>query len=310
MALKLPPIQAPKPLLVAIPVVAGLGVLLFLGLQVQQLKDRLQQGQQKIEELSVRNQDLTQRLETLQVERKDLDARVTSLGKQLASASSELEQTRTGFQELQSRFERMSEEKSSLQFRVAALMEERTLNQVKLERLEQEKLELERSVIRLRERLTFLDRDYQKIATQLAELERGPTVDPDAVSVFGRDLSAQIVSTPTIATAVAAPSQKPTASGTVELPPIIVRKDQAGTTLPVRGQLVEVNEPHRFVVVDKGSTDGVRVGMNFDIIRGAGTVIGQATAVRVRPQLAACDVVRSQTSEPLRVGDTVVQRSP
>lgn len=80
-------------------------------------------------------------------------------------------------------------------------------------------------------------------------------------------------------------------------------------SMPVRGRLVEVNEPHRFVVVDKGSMDGVRLGMTLDILRG-GSTVGRATVVRVRPQLSACDVVRARTPGPLQVGDVAVQSGP
>ena len=105
---------------------------------------------------------------------------------------------------------------------------------------------------------------------------------------------------------IAAPSA---ISGSVELPPIIVRKDQAGMAIPVRARLLEVNEPQNFVVVDKGSADGVRVGMAFDILRGA-QAVGRATVVRVRPQLSACDIIRRQTSGPLQPGDVAVQSGP
>ena len=76
-----------------------------------------------------------------------------------------------------------------------------------------------------------------------------------------------------------------------------------------RGRLVEVNDTHQFVVVDKGSLDGVRIGMVFDIVRGTSTV-GRAKAVRVRSNLAACDVMRSRTRGTLQVGDVVMQRGP
>ena len=94
--------------------------------------------------------------------------------------------------------------------------------------------------------------------------------------------------------------------GTVELPPIIVQKDLPARSIPVRGRLVEVNADHNFVIVDKGSLDGVRVGMTFDILRGNGS-IGRVTAVRVRPQLTACDIVRANTPGPVQIGDLAVQ---
>lgn len=85
-----------------------------------------------------------------------------------------------------------------------------------------------------------------------------------------------------------------------------MRKDQAAIATAVRGRLVEVNDPHNFVVVDQGSQDGVRVGMAFDIVRGTNTV-GRATVVRVRPHLSACDIVRAKTPGPLQSGDLAVQ---
>ena len=104
---------------------------------------------------------------------------------------------------------------------------------------------------------------------------------------------------------------RPPASGasrTVELSPIIVRKDQAGVASSVQGRVVEVNEAHQFVVVDQGREDGILLGMTLDVIRGTARV-GRVRVVRVRPQMSACDVIRSDTVDPLQVGDAVAQDS-
>jgi len=94
--------------------------------------------------------------------------------------------------------------------------------------------------------------------------------------------------------------------GTVELPPIIVRKNQPPTLELVRGRVLDVNTPHHFIVVDKGSRDGVRAGLVFNVMHGD-ILVGQATVARVRPQLSACDMVRTNTSAQIRVGDQAVQ---
>ena len=96
-----------------------------------------------------------------------------------------------------------------------------------------------------------------------------------------------------------AASTRSTIPGAVELPPIVVRKDggRASIISQIRGQLVEVNPGHSFVVLDKGSWDGVNVGMAFDVLRGTRTV-GQATVVRVRPQLAAAVIRYIETALP------------
>ena len=86
----------------------------------------------------------------------------------------------------------------------------------------------------------------------------------------------------------------------------MVRKDQAQGAGPIRGRVLEVNRMHNFVVLDKGSEDGVRAGMRFDVLR-AMQPVGQATVIRVRPQLAACDLVPAGTPGLVQVGDLAVQ---
>ena len=71
--------------------------------------------------------------------------------------------------------------------------------------------------------------------------------------------------------------------------------------------MVNVNERQRFVIIDKGSEDGVREGMAFDIVQ-QGSLVGRATAVRVRPKLAACTLLANGRTSPLIAGDLVVQR--
>jgi len=87
----------------------------------------------------------------------------------------------------------------------------------------------------------------------------------------------------------------------IELPPVLVGG--------VHGRLVNVNQQQRFVIIDKGSEDGVRNGMVFDIVQ-QGTPVGRATAVRVHPKLAACNLLSESRTTPALAGDLVVQRSP
>ena len=286
-------------------------VITSLNQQTQRMKGELIHSQLKVEELSSKNQQLLGRVEDVMAERDAMDAHVDSLRQRLTAATVDLEETHDELETLQWRLKRLSESKETLETRVVELSEQRDQQERRVVNLEQEKTELERTLTRLRERLTFLDRDYQQMALKVEELERQqqqPTPSGYGVVSVTGPVEPAVSSQPPERLLGSPPTLLVEGPGpTVELPPIIVRKDQAGTTAPVRGRLVEINEPHRFVVVDKGTTDGVRVGMRFDILRGVGTVIGQATVVRVRPQLAACDVVRTQSAEPLRVGDVAVQ---
>ena len=292
----------PKPMIPVVAGVGGLGVglLLFFGQaqQTSRFRQQLALSQQRLAELDAHDQELTRQLQSLETDRDGLQSRVNALQSQLTSASSDLERSRSTMEELRGRFDRLTEERSQLQAQVTALTSERDTAKERLAHLEQDKSELERSVRRLRERLTLLDRDYRQLSEKVAQIQTHPVSALSVASASG-PLGA-------IPSSEESPAASSTIQGTVELPPIIVRKDQAGMSMPVRGRLLEVNEPHNFIVVDKGSADGVRVGMIFDILRGS-TVVGRATVVRVRPQLAACDIIRAKTSGVLQPGDTAVQ---
>lgn len=292
------------PLLILLIVALVGGGVLFVSQQQQmrRLQAQLHESQQRVATLDAEHQSLTQELDSLQKERKSLEERVSSLRDQLASASAALEHARLGLEEMKTRADLLTEERASLQVHVASVTGERDDARKRAERLEEANAELERSVVRFRERLNLLDRDYRKVSEELGQLRATPL---PGVTVVG-DTEPMTMGTRSQGSA-ALPSPIPQA--TVELPPIIVRKDQAGMTIPVRGRILEVNEPHNFVVVDKGSMDGVRVGMTFNIIRGAATV-GRATVVRVRPQLSACNIVRAQSAGPLQSGDLAVQHGP
>ena len=282
---------------------AGMGVLLMGQMQeVKKLQGEVAAKQQEISQLETKNLELTQQVTGLQTERKGLEERVASLRTQLSSATADLQRSRESVEELTGRYDQLSGERTQLQTQAASLTGQREETKRKVQQLEQNNAELERSASRLRERLRLLDRDYRQLADKLAKIE---SAAPPIIDIVGTIPS----STSTTASASMSGSAASKISGAVELPPIIVRKDQAGMTMSVRGRLLEVNESHNFVVVDKGSEDGVRVGMIFNILRGAASV-GRASVVRVRPQLSACDVMRAGTPGPLQIGDTAVQSSP
>lgn len=302
-----------KILMILVPVgaVVFAGVMVTsLGQQVEKLKREIVSHQLKVEGLSVVNQELTTQLSALSKERTDADRLMSSLQEQLAAATDELEDAKTELGTLQWRFERVSETRLNLETQLAGLTKKNKQRQLRLERLSSERQELEDASMRLRERLNFIDRDYQLLTQKVKDLELEKTKQRYNVGersvdkrTTGSYAGSRVSSTGYGAGYGAAPGP------TLELPPIIVRRDGAGISGPVRGRLVEVNQPHQFIVVDKGAVDGVRVGMTFDVLRGSGgETVAQATVVRVRPQLAACDFVGATGGAP-QVGDVAVQRN-
>lgn len=310
MAWRWPGGRSPKLLLFgAIVVVLG-GLVVASMMQLEGLKYQVADKQRTIQTLTAKNAELQQELTSLEAERRDLEGRLNDVRGQLASASAELTRLRTSVAELQGHYDTLTAEKSQLEARVSQLARERNEAQERVHRLEDERMDLERSSARLRDRFALLDRDYQRVVDRLEEFERQRTTAATPT------IATAAVATPSAASAAATPppaaaspqNQNPASPQTVELPPIVVRKDQAGVSTPLRGRLVEIDDSHQFVVVDQGSLDGVLLGMTFEIVRGT-TPVGRIRVVRVRPKLSACDIIRSQTQGSLQVGDLAIQRN-
>ena len=313
-------------ILLIVGLLALLGIVVVSTMQLFRLKQQLAEREQTVATLTARNDELQQQLAAIEEERKSIESRLNEMRTQLSSATSEVTRLRTEMTSLQTRYESLSSEKTEIEGRATRLTQERNEAQEHARELDAEKQDLERASSRLRERFTLLDRDYQRLASQLASLEESRTspVTSAAFSVggaSGMDAGAPMGSSiaparPAASMAMSSASAAIDKTGqagmdgqTVELPPIVVRKEQAGTGLPIRARLVEVNVGHRFMVIDKGSNDGVRVGMTFDVVRGGATV-AQASVVRARPQLAACDLITSRSPETPQVGDLAIQRTP
>ena len=267
--------------------------------QVQRLKTQLAASRQQVEELQAKNTELAKRLDGFQGERKTLEDHLASLRTQLAAAASDLEHSRKDLGTLQADYDQLSSEQDKLKVRLASANSERDEAKRELQRFQKDKTDLERMVGRLRERLTFLDRDYQQVAQKLASLETERNTTTDAFA-----------SVPSALADPAASAVRPAASGmpgtTVELPPIVVRKDQGGISGLVQARILEINASRNFLIVDKGSLDGVGTGTTFSLTH-AGRPAGRATVVRVRPKLSACSITRTETGGMPQVGDIAVQ---
>lgn len=296
-----------------VPVVAavvglGLGLFLFMGEQqrVQRLKRQVMLTNQQVAQLEIQKQELVKKISGFADERKMFEDRTAALRLELSEITLTLQGSRFDLQELEGQYEAFRRERNVLLRRAAELVDEREAAQLEAVQFAEENVRLEQAVQRSRQRFALLDRDYQKLQQQVADQQ----ASPETLAYAG---ASQIVGSVTLSPFVTQPTATPrgtraasTRARAVELPPIIVRKQSAGAFQQVRGHLIEVNEPHGFVVVDRGSEDGVHVGMSFDLLRGT-ELVGRAVAVRVRPQLSACDIAGAHISGPLHIGDVAVQ---
>jgi hypothetical protein len=291
------------PLAVLLLVTGGMGMALFVqAKRAQEVERQLTQSQQENARLLARNQELEQQARAGEAERQRLEERSTSLRTQLSSVTEELGQARVRLEDATRQAEELSRTRGQLMGEVSSLRDAHETVQQRAQRLEEANADLEGAVDRLRLRLEFLDRDYRQAVEQLAK-------QPSPAPAVPADVARMPEPPATRAETAAEPPSRAASAGAVELPPIVVRTHQAYVASPISGRVLEVNAAHGFVVVDRGSEDGVRVGMTFDILRGPDPV-GRVAVMRARPNLAACDVIRAHTPGSLRPGDAVVQRSP
>ena len=311
-----PPISRPSlvlPWVLCALMMVVMGVLVGGQLRrAQRLEQQLLKTQQQMTQLQSQKRELMQQLTDFQAERNALDERVFSLNVQLSSAAAQLERANARLAQAEELSKQLSETQAQLQGQIASAREEREAAAREAERFEQEKTELRRSVNRLRQQLALVERDYRDLSVRLASLQSAPNPGVSIVSSTGPLVGsapsldrAENAREAGIDRTVTATSLSPNA---VELAPVVIRKDQSSMAGLLQGHLVDVNDQHQFVIIDKGLRDGVQEGMVFDIRHG-GTFVGQATVVRVRPQLAACNLRRTVSAQPVRIGDLVVARS-
>ena len=97
------------------------------------------------------------------------------------------------------------------------------------------------------------------------------------------------------------------AKESVELPAIVVRsassagKDRAAVQ-EFPGKVLAVNLESNFVVIDLGSSAGVRTGDVFKVYRDA-KPIGSLSVIQTRANISACDIKKMNT--PLKIGDSI-----
>lgn len=290
--------------LVAVSAVVGAtaGALLH-ALQTQQ---SLGQQRDALERITAERARLHEQVGALEGERRDVEARMAELRAQLSSTESELSWVRDSLEQLQTQYETLESDHTLLTQRTERLLEERQTAQNTAQQLEHENERLEQVAARLRVRYELLDRDYQRLMEQRATIgdaSRAPAPSPLSQESSG--------SRKPVADSTGSPAESmPALDRTVELPPIVVRKDGAWrppTRDPVQARVIDVNPTHQFLVIDKGAADGLYLGMSFDVLRD-GQPIGQAVVIRVRPRVSACNIILSHADESVRPGDLAVQR--
>jgi len=98
-------------------------------------------------------------------------------------------------------------------------------------------------------------------------------------------------------------------AASIELPPIVVKAEPAPAgkkpSISPQGRIVKVNDDYKFVVIDLGWEDGVKVGMSFTVYRGD-KKIGRVEVIEAHKSVSAADIRLVKERANIRVDDVIV----
>ena len=248
-----------------------------LELEVDELKERLTDSQVKIEEMKKINSDLEMELGALKNEKEDISRKIKHGNDLSDSLSLALARSENDKKFLNDRLVKVSDENIGLR------------DQIK--NLGSTKVALEKSIVRLQE-------EKKGIEDKLLETENVIQNRIDEIWKIKEELQNSVK------------SGKAQSSSEVELPPIVVSQqaltegshDDGYVPPGFDGNVVSVNADHNFVIIDLGEDDGLKLGDNMSVYRGA-EYVASLEVIQVRRDIAAADI-RNKVDD-IRSGDIV-----
>ena len=248
-----------------------------LQLETEQLQKEMSALQVELVEVKKENSDLQLELAGMK-DKNETMAREIEHGKDLADTLSlEVAKTQNEKKFLDSRLTKISGENNDLR--------------EKIKQLTSTKIALEKSIVRMQE-------EQKGLQDKLAETENVIQNRIDEIWDIKKGIEESFRPT------------KTQHKGEVELTPIVVSTGPHETASSlttssvsgIEGNIVSVNDENNFVIVDIGKTDGIRLGDNLGVYRGAEYVAG-LEVIQVRDDIAAADIKNKVTS--VQVGDLV-----
>jgi chromosome segregation ATPase len=223
---------------------------------------------------------------SLRNEKKDLLRQLSYNQKLLDSMSQEVVRERNDKVAIQENFKTIQSENDTLSRQLKSLSSQKIVLDKKIQDLQDGKSTVEKRINEMETMLSDRISQVDSLKDELNTLKSGR---------------------PAVVAAAAAPVLEKKPEESVELPAIVVRSSSSGAKVKEEpfaftGKILAVNTDSNFVVIDLGTSSGVKVGDTFDIYR-AGKSIGSIVVIQVRNSISACDIKRMST--PLKIGDTI-----
>lgn len=266
---------------------------------------------QQLSALEQERASVQQALITVTADKAALTGKLDALTAQLDTVNKQLTQAQTEAQTTAAQLATAKAERAALQAQVDALTAEQDQLKKQVARAGEDKAALTKTLNTLQDKVAAVEEEKRTLAADLEQvrerLARAEATSPALLGTAASDLTGE----PQHQKGGASP---PSASvipkEAIELPPIVVYRGEPLTTLDlpegaVSARVIAVNSEQRFLIVDKGSGQGLFLGSVLQVYR-KGQLIAKIKAVRVREALSACDILPTDTGQAPNVGDLAV----
>ncbi len=216
---------------------------------------------------------------------------------ELRLAQNENDELKTHLEESQQAKAKMDEELGRLRKDITEAKAKLTQAQSEQQTLAQSMQDREKEIARLTKDLEQSRVQHKDIVAQLSDLQQ----ERESLKTQLAQLEQTKGALESKVTALSDPSA-------VQLGTVVVGEPaQASNAIPAgpkNGQVMVVNQEYDFVVINLGKSQGLSVGQEFQVVRGA-EVLGTVKVEKVYDELSAAAILPDSKKESIREGDMV-----
>ncbi len=240
------------------------------------LQEELLETQSKVAELQQNNTELSLKMDEMEKARERLEREIKSKQRALRAMSMDLVAEREGRGQAVQEVKKLRSENASLKQELIVASKQKSKLQGRLKETLDKKNALEEKVADAETILKEKSLTFKELQSDLSQtIKDGRRVVADE-------------------------------SGSVELPPIVVKPESPGLA-GLRGEIIAVNLQEQFVVFDLGESSGIRPGILLKVVRG-NNEIATLEVIETRQNISAADIKEVVGGFDIKEGDAVISR--
>jgi predicted nucleic acid-binding Zn-ribbon protein len=230
--------------------------------------------------------------EQLQREKSTLELQIKSFKRESEDAKRQMDYNKKILDRISAELVTEKNDKTKIQDSLKVVKNENATLLRQIEGLNSRKIELEQKLRQIQEDKGSMERKFKDMEGLLSE----------NISQVN-ELKDRLESGVSAGASASQPARTQKGNGSVELPPIVVRPQGAGTAgNRSTGKVLAINKEGNFVIVDMGENAGLQNGDTFIAYR-EGKRVASLEVIKVSETVSACDIKKQEM--PIKIGDLI-----